>query len=235
MKVHASATSFHQTIRTLDTSSPSGAIGGLEIPIHDAKQNLPEESPNAIQKEFSGTRSPTMTAKPQIQHGRILIPCPRGMDSETLKRCMECARNAGLLQQNNVITAVWAGRLDNETTGDSYSVHSFHSQEVCTQYQSILIIQLDDIVNQQCPAMKAVVEECKEMNTPLNVKLYPKSSLSWILQQEFQASPASNLVEHSLVILPCWILSDKHQPDYALEKFVLDHSPVPVALIRCPD
>lgn len=78
-----------------------------------------------------------------------------------------------------------------------------------------------------CPEMAKFLESSKAGQRPFKAKMYPHSEIKWTMQQEFQDPRA-----YDIVILPCSSPTDETQPDFELEKFTIDHSPVPVVFVR---
>ncbi len=169
----------------------------------------------------SNTRSAPLTGastKPPPSGRRVLFVYPRNMDAESVVRCAECARQT-ILHDTDVISLIWAGRATPESTGDSLVLPA--TQESPGE-DTIAAIG-------ECSTSVAKVFQSRVLSThsagTAGLKAYPNSEIRWVLQQEFQDPECA-----ALVLLPC----SPGSADFAMEKFVIEHSPVPVALVRCP-
>lgn len=202
-----------------ESSSPQSMH---ELPGSAVEHSVEEDSfisgVGDVASNVRATSAPASPAKPPPSGRRVLFVYPRNMDVEAVARCASCARQT-VLSETDVVTLVWAGRATPESTGDSLvlpAAADFPGEDTISTVREV-----------SPAAAKLLQSHALSTRTAgtASLKAYPNSEIRWVLQQEFQNPDCA-----SLVLLPC----SPDDADCAMEKFVIEHSPVPVALVRCP-
>lgn len=179
----------------------------------------------------------------------VLFIYPPLIDEESVIACYRHAAKT-IIRATDHITVLWATateaelqsagkpvvkkeELDSYTPGEGIFKVMKVSAENFSEVRDIplpLIFQAIDEVRERSPFIHRLIESTDLKTRRFLIKLQPHAGIHWTLQQELQ-SP-SGKPTYELIVMPC--LPPGMGDDPELEKFLLEHATVPVALVRNP-
>ncbi|PJF17690.1 hypothetical protein PSACC_02490 [Paramicrosporidium saccamoebae] len=218
------------------TTVPRGVTATTPSPVAASEGQQVLETPPAQFLETPKIHEPPQThVRPPTLFRSVLFVYPPTIDTDTVIKCYRRAAQTVLHPQDK-LTILWAA---GEAT-TSYSPEGIVPQTLeaasknhheTSRAPAPLILQATETVRQQSPFIHKLITETDISKKEFRVMLQPHAGLCWTLQQELQHY-ADQPAPYDLVIMPCLQPDKGSDPD--LEKFLLEHSPVPVALVRFP-